>query len=316
MLAACVACVFAACLLVGCAKPSKDSSTTGTGDNTTTTTSGATTEDKSANKPAQQLQTLPPKCNDKPRAAQRSQDAIILLANGDSAKAELAVNEALECDPKNELALNLRAQLREDPLDWARRVSGGATLTCPIPPRESLSRLAETYLGDKYSFWILARFNRIAVPSQVAAGQQVKIPTTRRSCIQSAQTSGTPPKENSENTQQLATDRKVEAAALVEEAKKSIAAAKYEDAMNKAQAALLKDPTSADAKAMLDLSKSKRMDVLIRQGRDARTRQRPAEEYRAWMEVLRVDAENRTALAELPGARQRLCNYDPKQCPQ
>lgn len=253
----------------------------------------------------------PPTCNDKYKSQQRAIEAVTLLERGDSPKAEQAVEEALSCDPKNELALKLRPQFHKDVTQWARETSDGKTITCPIRSGDSLSRFAETYLGEKYSFWILARYNGIAVPSQVRVNQLIKIPS-RRTC---ASVVSRPVIEPSTEPLAQPSDRKAEAAVLIEEAKAAVAAAKYEDAMAKAHAALQKDPSSEDARAVVQLAKSKRADALIKQARDARTMQRPALEYRSWSEVLKVDPENRTALSEIEGARQRWCKYDPKQCP-
>jgi hypothetical protein len=41
---------------------------------------------------------------------------------------------------------------------------------------DSLSKLAQSYLGDRFRFYILAKYNDMANPSRLAAGQVIKIP--------------------------------------------------------------------------------------------------------------------------------------------
>ena len=41
---------------------------------------------------------------------------------------------------------------------------------------DSLSKLAQQYMGDRFRFYILAKYNDMASPSKLAAGQVIKIP--------------------------------------------------------------------------------------------------------------------------------------------
>jgi tetratricopeptide (TPR) repeat protein len=41
---------------------------------------------------------------------------------------------------------------------------------------DSLSKLAQQYLGDRFRFYILARYNEMPNPSRLAAGQVIRIP--------------------------------------------------------------------------------------------------------------------------------------------
>ncbi len=47
-----------------------------------------------------------------------------------------------------------------------------------VGPGESISTLAQTFLGDALKFYALSRYNGFANPSQVSVGQTVKIPKT------------------------------------------------------------------------------------------------------------------------------------------
>lgn len=88
----------------------------------------------------------------------------------DQAKAEL--QRALAADPGNKLALNLMRQITADPVAALGRESFNYT----VRPNDSMSAIAGRFLGDIYSFYILARYNGIAVPRQVAGGQTLRIP--------------------------------------------------------------------------------------------------------------------------------------------
>ena len=111
-----------------------------------------------------------------PAAQQQAQKtalaAVGMLEAGreDDARAEL--QRALAQDPHNKLALNLRRQIEADPATALGRESFSYT----VRPNESLSMIAGRYLGDIYAFYILARYNNIAVPRQVAGGQTLRIP--------------------------------------------------------------------------------------------------------------------------------------------
>ena len=50
--------------------------------------------------------------------------------------------------------------------------------TVELAKDESLSSIAKTYLADPLLFYALARYNGIALPGKVNAGQVIKIPKT------------------------------------------------------------------------------------------------------------------------------------------
>lgn len=105
-------------------------------------------------------------------AQKRAIEARDLLQEGDENAASSVLAQALSLDPSNELARKLMDQVKADP----QAVLGAAHFDYTIQPGDSLSRLAERFLGDRMRFYILARYNGIANPSRVAVGQTVKIP--------------------------------------------------------------------------------------------------------------------------------------------
>ncbi|MEO5701249.1 MAG: LysM domain-containing protein [Casimicrobiaceae bacterium] len=99
-------------------------------------------------------------------------DAIDQLQNGDEPAARQSVEQALALDPANDLARNLRDQIEAD----AQKELGGVFFRYTVQRDDSLSKLAQQYLGDRYKFYILAKYNDIANPGRLGAGQIIKIP--------------------------------------------------------------------------------------------------------------------------------------------
>jgi tetratricopeptide (TPR) repeat protein len=63
-------------------------------------------------------------------------------------------------------------QITADPVALLGRESFPYT----VRANETLSRIAGRFLGDIYSFYILARYNDIKIPRQVSGGQVIRIP--------------------------------------------------------------------------------------------------------------------------------------------
>jgi hypothetical protein len=98
--------------------------------------------------------------------------AVGMLESGHEEEGRVEVQRALAADPNNKLALNLMRQISADPVTALGRESFNYT----VRPNETLSMIAARFMGDLYSFYILARYNGIAVPRQVAGGQVLRIP--------------------------------------------------------------------------------------------------------------------------------------------
>ncbi|HET8746186.1 MAG TPA: LysM peptidoglycan-binding domain-containing protein [Ramlibacter sp.] len=106
------------------------------------------------------------------QAQRTALSAVAMLEAGHEAEARTELERALAQDPNNKLALNLKRQIEADPVTALGRESFNYT----VRPNESLSMIAGRFLGDIYAFYILARYNGIPVPRQVAGGQTLKIP--------------------------------------------------------------------------------------------------------------------------------------------
>lgn len=98
--------------------------------------------------------------------------AVGMLESGHEEEAKAELQRALAVDPNNKLAQNLMRQISADPVAALGRESFNYT----VRPNETLSMIAGRFMGDLYSFYILARYNGIAVPRQVAGGQTLRIP--------------------------------------------------------------------------------------------------------------------------------------------
>lgn len=107
-------------------------------------------------------------------AQKRAIEARDLLQNGEEMNAQEALGQALKLDPSNELARKLFDQVMTNPEEEL----GAAHFDYVIQVGDSISKIAERFLGDRLRFYILARYNGIANPNRIAVGQVIKIPGT------------------------------------------------------------------------------------------------------------------------------------------
>jgi tetratricopeptide (TPR) repeat protein len=108
----------------------------------------------------------------RPQAAKLALEAVDQLQNGDEAAARATLDRALALDPGNDLARKLSDQIRAD----AQKELGSVHFRYTVQKDDTLSRLAQQYLGDRFRFYILAKYNDITNPSRLAAGQVIRIP--------------------------------------------------------------------------------------------------------------------------------------------
>jgi len=108
----------------------------------------------------------------KAQAQKLAIEAVDLLQNGEEAAARALLDKALVQDPGNELARKLLDQIRAD----AQKELGAVHFRYTVQRDDSLSKLAQQYLGDRFRFYILAKYNDMPNPSRLAAGQVIRIP--------------------------------------------------------------------------------------------------------------------------------------------
>ena len=92
------------------------------------------------------------------------------LGHEDQAKVEL--QRILLGEPNNAKAKRLMNGITADPVATLGRESFPYT----VRANDSMSSIAGRFMGDILSFYILARYNGIAVPRQLAEGQTLRIP--------------------------------------------------------------------------------------------------------------------------------------------
>lgn len=110
--------------------------------------------------------------------AARTQAQVLLkqaaesLNSGTEDKAREEINQALTLDPGNKTGLCLQRGLTADPVTTLGRDS----TPYAVKPGDTLGSIAQRALGDNCEFYMLARYNQIAIPRQLNAGQVLKIP--------------------------------------------------------------------------------------------------------------------------------------------
>jgi tetratricopeptide (TPR) repeat protein len=99
-------------------------------------------------------------------------EAFRLLDKGDPKGARSELTLALHEEPGNETAASLFEQLDADP----EEMLGKESFPYTVQGGDTLSKIAKRFLNDDRKFYILARYNDIEVPGDLAAGQVLKIP--------------------------------------------------------------------------------------------------------------------------------------------
>lgn len=118
------------------------------------------------------LPAAPPTPAEKAQSQKLALDALDQLQNGDESSARTTLDQALKMDPGNEVARKLMDQIKAD----AQQELGPAFFRYTVQSDDTLSKIAQRFLNDRYRFYILAKYNDLRVPNRLAAGQVIKIP--------------------------------------------------------------------------------------------------------------------------------------------
>lgn len=103
---------------------------------------------------------------------ERVRQAVELLGVGEERQATTHLRAALSEQPNNVTARRLLEQVEGDP----QRLLGSNAYSYTVRQGETMSVLAQRFLGDPLLFYALARYNGLTAPNQLRAGQSLMIP--------------------------------------------------------------------------------------------------------------------------------------------
>ena len=234
----------------------------------------------------------------KAQAQKLTIEAITQLQNGDEPGASKALEEALKLDPASDLARKLMDQIRADP----QKELGTQFFRYTVQRDDSLSKIAQQFLGDRYKFHILAKYNDIANPSKLAAGQVIKVPGR-------APPPGAPkpqaPAPTPEPTDEAAKAASPESATprtasmqLMQQGADLAKAGNLEGAYDAYREAALRDPGNRDAAAQRDTTRGQLARRYEREAAQAFQRQNLDDAINKWDRVLALEPNNQKARLE------------------
>lgn len=103
---------------------------------------------------------------------QRFDRALTLLSEGQAPEARAEIAAFLEDRPGDTRGQSLLDQIDKDP----KELLGSESFAYTPRRGETLTTLAERFLGDRLKFYALARYNGIAAPSRMEPGRTLQIP--------------------------------------------------------------------------------------------------------------------------------------------
>jgi tetratricopeptide (TPR) repeat protein len=281
-----------ALVLGGCASPPGPAPGT-----PSAATPGATAPGPATPAPAATAPTpLPPPPPEVPPAVARPQaqklalEAVDQLQNGDETAARATLERALALDATNDLARKLQDQIRAD----AQKELGGTFFRYTVQRDDTLSKLAQQYLGDRFRFYILAKYNDIANPSRLAAGQVIRIPG--KGPIAPPETTATtpppaPPLPAAEPKRDDVAELMQKAADLEKSGNLEAAYSAYGDVLQR-------QPGQAEATKRRDGVRMSLVRTYDREASQAFQRQNLDLAIQKWDRVLELDPQNRKARLE------------------
>jgi len=225
-------------------------------------------------------------------------ESISQLQNGDEPAAQKLLEQALTLDPSSDLAKKLMEQIKAD----AQKELGPTFFRYTVQRDDSMSKIAQQFLGDRYKFHILAKYNDISNPSKLAAGQVIKVPGR-------APAPGTPkpaaPAPSPEPADEAAKAASPESATprsasmqLMQQGADLTKAGNLEGAYDAYREAAMRDPGNRDAVAQRDATRGQLARRYEREAAQAFQRQNLDEAINKWDRVLALEPGNQKAKLE------------------
>jgi len=234
----------------------------------------------------------------KAQAQKLTLEAIAQLQNGDEPAARTTLEQALALEPNSELAKKMLDQIKADP----QKELGTVFFRYTVQRDDSLSKIAQQYMGDRFKFHILAKYNDIQNPSKLAAGQVIKVPGRAPVAGQTPPKPATPAapepvEEAAKAAPDVATPRSA-AVALMQQGQDLQKAGNIEGAYDAYREASLRDPGNRDAAAQRDALRNQLARKYEREAVQAFQRQNLDEAIGKWDRVLALEPNNPKAKLE------------------
>lgn len=110
---------------------------------------------------------------------ERIKEAISLLNEGKSAEARVQLLHALNARPGDMIARSLLKQIDTDP----KVLLGTEHHSYVLKEGDTMSGLAQRFLGDPLMSYALARYNGLASPTSISPGQSIIVPGKRKAAV-------------------------------------------------------------------------------------------------------------------------------------
>jgi tetratricopeptide (TPR) repeat protein len=99
-------------------------------------------------------------------------NGVNALQYGDTQRAKTLLQQVLILEPNHKNAASLLAQIDADPV----KMLGKENFLYKVQQDDTLSLIAQRFLGDPYKFYILGRYNDMTTFDSMEAGRSIKIP--------------------------------------------------------------------------------------------------------------------------------------------
>ena len=227
----------------------------------------------------------------KAQAQKLAIEAVDQLQNGDETAARATLERALTLDSGNDLARKLNDQIKAD----AQKELGSTFFRYTVQRDDSLSKLAQQYLGDRFRFYILAKYNEMPNPSRLAAGQVIKIPGRAPVATKPADASEPVAKPATSDTEPKVRD---DVADALRKAKGMEATGNLEGAYTAYTDAAARFPGNAEVIRARDNARVALVHAYDREGTQAFQRQNLELAISKWDRILELDPANKKAKLE------------------